>query len=786
MPSSAAILDLPVEGMTCASCVRHVEQALTSVDGVEQAEVNLVTGRARVTFDPNLATREAMAAAVADAGYEVPALVASPVAPGTQASASAEHPAAHEHGDVDPSEQTRLRRDLIVTAALGVPLLVLAMSHGAIPGSDGLVGRWLQFLLATPVLLGPGRRFFGRALKALRHRTADMNTLVSLGVGAAWLYSTTALVAPGLFAHAEHDMRPHLYFEASVAIVGFVLLGKVLEARARRQLSDAVRGLVALQPAVAHRMEGGRERDVLVGEVQVGDRLIVRPGERVPLDGEVIEGSSSLDESMLTGESLPVERTVGGSVTGGTLNQTGALVVRITAVGPETALARIVEAVEQAQGSKAPMARLADRVSAVFVPIVLALASIAFVTWLVLDPTSQGVATALERFVAVLVIACPCALGLATPAAVAVGTGRGAELGVLFKGGAALELTSRIDAVLLDKTGTLTTGQPVLTIVHPLAGIEEGALLSWVAAAELRSEHPVGRALVKGAQDKGIEAATVQSFQSATGAGVEAQIEGARVQVGTVRWLHESGVDVTALEAKASELASQGHTPVMVARQGQLVGLVAVADRPAEGAREAVARLRSMGLEVTMVSGDREGTARAIANELGITQVIAEVRPEQKAEVVRAEQARGRRVAMVGDGVNDAPALAVADVGVAMGSGSDIAAASADIALLRGSIGALPIALSLGRRTLQVIRQNLFWAFIYNVIGIPLAAGVLYPWTGLQLSPVVASAAMSLSSVSVLLNSLRLRRFERVARSSAPRHGAQRFFPAGSSPDPGA
>lgn len=591
MSSAPAVLDLPVEGMTCASCVRHVEQALTGVDGVEQAEVNLVTGRARVTFDPSRASRDSMAAAVVDAGYEVPAPAGLLTDPRSQTSASLDHgqggPFRHEQGDADQAEQTRARRDLIVTVALGVPLLVLAMSHGAIPGSDGLVGRWLQFALATPVLLGPGRRFFGRAFKALRHRTADMNTLVSLGVGAAWLYSTTALVAPGLFAHAAHGARPHLYFEASVAIVGFVLLGKLLEARARRQLSDAVRGLVALQPAVAHRLEAGQERDVPVGEVRVGDHLVVRPGERVPLDGEVVEGSSSLDESMLTGESLPVERTVGGSVTGGTLNQVGALVLRVVAVGPATALARIVEAVEQAQGSKAPVARLADRVSAVFVPIVLALASIAFVTWLVLDPTSQGLATALERFVAVLVIACPCALGLATPAAVAVGTGRAAELGVLFKGGTALEATSHIDTVLLDKTGTLTTGHPVLTLVEPLAGLGEEQLLSWVAAAELRSEHPVGRALVKGAEARGVAAAPVQSFQSTTGAGVDAQVDGARVQVGTVRWLRESGVDVAALEARASELASQGHTPVLVARQGQLVGLVAVADRPAPGAREA-------------------------------------------------------------------------------------------------------------------------------------------------------------------------------------------------------
>lgn len=757
MPPAEISLDLPVDGMTCASCVRHVEQALVGVDGVLGADVNLITRQARVTFDPTRTTREAMAAAVVGAGYEVPAPRASTAA-STGATTQA-NLAAPSREESEEAEQRRLRRDLLVAAVLGVPLLVLAMSHGAIPGSDGPLGRWLQFALATPVVLGPGRVFFGRALGALRHRTADMNTLVSLGVGAAWLYSTVALVAPGLFPHAQHGALPHLYFEASVAILGFVLLGKVLEARARRQLSDAVRGLVALQPAVAHRLDGEGESDVPIAELRVGDRLLVRPGERVPTDGEVSEGVSSIDESMLTGESLPVDRAPGDQVSGGTLNQTGALVVRVRAIGRDTALARIVEAVEQAQGSKAPVARLADRVSAVFVPAVLLVASLALVAWLAVNPTSDGLAAALERFVAVLVIACPCALGLATPAAVAVGTGRGAELGVLFKGGAALEATSQIDTVLVDKTGTLTTGHPALTTVSTLDGIEENTLLGWVAAAELRSEHPVGRALVEGARARGIALGAPQAFLSATGAGVEAQIDGVRVQVGTARWLGESGIDVAALEGEASALAARGQTPVLVARQGRLVGLVAVADRPAPGAREAVARLQAMGLEVTMVSGDREGTARAIAAELGISRVIAEVRPEQKAEAVRAEQARGRRVAMVGDGVNDAPALVAADVGVAMGTGSDIAAASADITLLRGSIGALPAALGLGRRTLRVIRQNLFWAFVYNVVGIPVAAGLLYPWLGLQLSPVLASAAMSLSSVSVLLNSLRLRRF---------------------------
>jgi Cu+-exporting ATPase len=741
--------------MTCASCVRHVEQALTGVDGVLSADVNLITRQAHVTFDPARATREAMATAITSAGYEVPAPQASAAPAGTAMQASLGAPSRQQS---EESELRQLRGDLLASAVLGVPLLVLAMSHGSIPGSDGPLGRWLQFALATPVVLGPGRIFFGRAFKALRHRTADMNTLVSMGVGAAWLYSTVALVAPWFFAHTEHGARPHLYFEASVAIVGFVLLGKVLEARARHQLSDAVRGLVALQPAVAHRIEAEGERDVPVAELRVGDRLIVRPGERIPTDGEVSEGASSIDESMLTGESLPVDRAPGEQVSGGTLNQTGALVVRVRAIGRDTALARIIEAVEQAQGSKAPVARLADRVSAVFVPVVLLVAFLALVAWFSVNPTGDGLAAALERFVAVLVIACPCALGLATPAAVAVGTGRGAELGVLFKGGTALEAASQVDTVFLDKTGTLTTGRPALTTLSPLDDIEENTLLGWVAAAELRSEHPVGRALVEAAQARGIGPSAPQAFLSTTGAGVEAQIDGIRVQVGTARWLAEGGVDVAALEREAGALAARGQTPVLVARQGRLVGLVAVADRPAPEAYEAVGKLRAMGLDVAMVSGDREGTARAIAAELGITRVVAEVRPEQKAEVVLAEQARGRRVAMVGDGVNDAPALAAADVGIAMGTGSDIAAASADITLLRGSIGSLSAALGLGRHTLQVIRQNLFWAFVYNVVGIPVAAGLLYPWWGLQLSPVLASAAMSLSSVSVLLNSLRLRR----------------------------
>ncbi|MCU0656061.1 MAG: heavy metal translocating P-type ATPase [Polyangiaceae bacterium] len=729
--------------MSCAACVRHVERSLSELDGVLQAEVNLVTARARVTFDPDRIQRAALVEAVVEAGYEVPEKA----------------PTLRPEAAEEDEEERRLRRDLKLTAALGVPLLVLAMSHGAIPWAESDAGRWAQALLATPVLAGPGRAFFVRAWKGLRRRTADMNTLVALGTGAAWAASTAALVAPGLFPHGEHGHRPHLYYEAAAAIVGFVLLGKSLEARARKRLSDAVRGLIALQPATAHRRQGEGEQDIPVEALQVGDTFLVRPGERVPADGMVLEGTSSLDESLLTGESMPVDRGPGDPVTGGTLNQSGALLVRAARTGQDTALARIVTAVEQAQGNKAPVARLADVLSAVFAPVVLALALLAGLSWALLDPSPQGLSVALERFVSVLVIACPCALGLATPAAVAVGTGRGAELGILVRGGAALEAASRVSSVLLDKTGTLTSGKPTLALILPAPGVSEDQLLAWVASVEAPSEHPVARAIVEGASIRNIRLQKIHSFEATAGSGVAATVEGEQVLAGTARWLQERGVEVGEQEDEAARLAAQGHTPVLVARGGRAVGVVAVADGEAPGAAGAIEALRALGVEVAMVTGDREGTARAVAARLRIDRVFAEVRPEQKAALVRQEQQRGHAVAMVGDGVNDAPALAAADVGVAMGTGSDIAAASADLTLLHGGITRLPAALALARATLRTIRQNLFWAFLYNLLGIPIAAGLLAPWTGLQLSPVLASAAMSLSSVSVLANSLRLRRF---------------------------
>jgi Cu+-exporting ATPase len=739
---SLRTVDLDIAGMTCAACVRRVEKALSKIDGVEEASVNLPLGRATVRLDPAVATQHALVLAVEKAGY------AASLARRTET-----------RDRIDEKEHQKLVRDVVISAALTLPLLVLGMSHGMIPFAESMLGRAFQLTLATVVIAGPGRRFFRLAWLAAKHRTSDMNTLVALGTGAAYTYSAVAVLAPWGFAHSENGAAPHIYFEAAGAIITFVLFGKLLESRAKKRLALAVRGLVALQPKNARRMVDAREEEIAVELLSPGDIVVVRPGERIPTDGEVVRGSSAVDESMLTGESMPVDKASGARVFGGTMNQSGALTLRVTRTGKHTALARIIEAVEQAQGSKADIARLADVVSSYFVPAVLAIAVSAFIAWIAIDPAELAIA--IERFVAVLVIACPCALGLATPAAVAVGTGRGAELGVLVKGGAVLETASRVNTVLLDKTGTLTSGKPELTDVITLDG-DERALLELVASVENQSEHPIARAIVTGAIARGAEPRPTEHFVSRPGYGIEGRAFGKTTRIGTSDWLNAAGIDVTPLEARADALAARGRTPSFVAIDGHLAGMVAIADRATSEAKVAVAALARMGIAVAMVTGDRERTARAVADELGIERVIAEVKPEDKAAIVQRERERGHIVAMVGDGINDAPALASADVGIAIGNGADIAVAAADIALLRGGIERLPTALRLSRETLGNIRQNLFWAFIYNVIGIPIAAGLLYPMTGWLLSPVIASAAMSLSSVSVLLNSLRLRRFERV------------------------
>ncbi|NUP11821.1 MAG: copper-translocating P-type ATPase [Polyangiaceae bacterium] len=753
LPDPTAHVDLPIEGMTCANCVRRVEKAVRKVDGVVEASVNFATRRASVTYMPERAGRQDVIRAIVDAGYEVPA-------PASRAPDAPAVDAAVPHDDAEDRELANARRDLVVSTVLTLPLLVLGMSHGLIPALEGSAGRSVQLVLATLVLAFPARRFFRSALAALRHRSADMNTLVALGVGSAWAYSTIAVLFPQLFPHAEHGHMPPVYFEAAGAIVTFVLLGKLLETRARKRLSDAVRGLVSLQPSIAHLVRAGGDEDVPVADLAPGDLVRVRPGERVPSDGRVVDGQSAVDESMLTGESMPVEKMDGASVFGGTLNQTGALTVRLTKTGADTALARIVKAVEEAQGSKAPIARLADVVSSIFVPIVLGIAVVSLAAWLLVDPSADGLATALQHFVAVLVIACPCALGLATPAAVAVGTGRGAELGVLVKGGAVLESASRVDTVLLDKTGTLTTGKPALTDVVAAEGWTEADLIQLAASVEQSSEHPVARAIIDGAKVRGIAISPASGFVSETGHGVRAMVGGRDVRLGIASWA--SSTRDASLEREAERLAALGRTPVFVAVDGAPAGVVAVADRPSPEARSAILALTELGIDTVMVSGDRRTTAEAVARELGITKVEAEVRPEDKARIVAEHRANGRVVAMVGDGINDAPALAGADVGIAIGHGADVAVSASDIALMQGGIAGLPRALKLARATLRTIRQNLFWAFIYNVVGIPIAAGALASF-GWKLSPVLASAAMALSSVSVLANSLRLRGFARSA-----------------------
>ncbi|HLL25617.1 MAG TPA: heavy metal translocating P-type ATPase [Kofleriaceae bacterium] len=709
-------IDLPVLGMTCAACVRRVEKAALAVQGVTSAEVNLPLSRARIVVVREHA--QAAADAIRKAGYEVPA-DALEAPRGERRLAQIE--AAHQ------GETAALQRDAVIAIVATVPLLAIAMAHGIVEGVGAVIA---QLALGTLVVGGPGARYLRAGWRAVVHRSPDMNTLIALGAGAAWLSSMVAAVR---WLAAPHADMPALYFEAGAAIIAFVMVGKLLEARARSQLADAVRGLVALAPARA-RMRAGDDVDAVA--LAPGDEIVVRPGERIAADGTVIEGRSAVDEAMLTGESLPVDKAEGAAVYAGTLNHHGALVVRVARAGGDTSLARIARVVEDAQGSKAPIARLADRVSAVFVPVVLAIAALTAVAWLV---SGAGVAVAVEHMVAVLVIACPCALGLATPAAVAVGTSRGAQLGVLFRTAGALEAASTIEVACFDKTGTLTTGQP--TIVD-MCG--DGELLAYAAAAEQASEHPIARALVDGARARGIALAPARDVVASPGGGVRATVDDKVVLVGTRDFLALSAIAVP------GEDPFPNATTCHVAVAGQYAGVIAVADPPAPDAAPMIAKLVAMGIEPVMITGDRPAVAHWVARTLGISRVHAGVRPTQKAALVEAEP---RRVAMIGDGINDAPALAAADLGVALGTGTEIAAASADVTLLRGGIASLPIALALARATLRTIRRNLVAASAYNLVCIPIAAAGL-------LSPVLASAAMSLSSVSVLVSSLRLRSWQ--------------------------
>jgi Cu+-exporting ATPase len=728
--------DLAVTGMSCASCVASVERALRKLDGVREANVNLATARATVLFDPRLLDPADLVKAVRDAGYDV--------------TASSEEP-----GERAGKEFAALRRSVVWGGALALIVFLGSMRDWFPWVPAFLRDHFVLWALATPVQFVLGRRFYRGAWSALRRGSADMNTLVAVGTSAAYLFSAAATALPGFFRRA--GVEPQVYFDTSAVIIVLILFGRMLEARAKGRTSDAIRRLMGLRPRTARVVGEDGEREVPIEQVRAGDVLVVRPGETIPVDGIVLEGRSAVDESMITGESLPVEKTPGTAVVGATLNRWGSFRFRAVRVGEDTALARIVRLVEEAQGSKAPIQRLADVIAARFVPAVIGIAVLTFAVWAAFGPEPRLV-FALLNFVAVLIIACPCALGLATPTAIMVGTGMGAERGILIKSGESLETVHRVDTFVFDKTGTLTSGRPETTDVLPAPGVSADRLLSLAASVENGSEHPLGQAVVRKARAEGAVVEAAEGFRALEGMGVEAVIRGERVLVGSPRLVETAGIDVSALRAEAGRLAGEGKTTAYVAADGRLAGLLGLADTLKPSARPAVEKLRRSGLRVIMLTGDNARTARSIAAEAGIDEVVAEVLPGDKAEVVRRLQEEGRRVAMVGDGINDAPALARADVGVALGTGTDVAMASADITLISDDLGAVVSAVELSRRTIRTIRQNLFWAFVYNVVGIPVAAGVLYPFLGVLLNPMIASAAMAMSSVSVVGNSLRLRR----------------------------
>ena len=733
-----------IRGMHCAACVAKVERALSQTPGVLRAGVNLASEEALVEYLPGQVSLPGLEAAVASTGFEM-----------VERGESAEEEVERQHRD----DYLRLKRKLIVSTVLTVVILMGSMTPllSLLPLGAPV---WL-FVLTTPVQFWVGGQFYRNAWSRARHGSSDMNTLIAVGTSAAYLYSTVAVFAPGFFVAV--GQRPQMYFDTAAVIITLILLGRLLEARAKRRTTEAIRRLAQLQPKTATVLRGeGEQETVPVEQVQVGDRVLVRPGESMPVDGVVRAGSSAVDESMLTGESLPVEKRPGDGVTGATLNTMGALTILATKVGKETALARIIDLVRQAQGSKAPIQRLADTIAAYFVPAVIVTAVITFCLWLTFGP-DPSLTFALMTFVAVLIIACPCSLGLATPTAIMVGTGRGADHGVLIKGGEILERAHTLTTVVFDKTGTLTTGKPAVTEVTPSETLPERAALSSeeilcvAARAEWHSEHPLGQAVVQQAKAQEVTLGPVESFVALAGHGVEARIDGKLVLVGSRRFLVQRGIQSDDMLEHGERLAREGKTPLYVVVNRRVVGLIAVADTLKPQAAEAVRRLQQMGLEAVMLTGDNQYTAHAIARQAGIARVLAEVLPEDKAAEIARLQDNGATVAMVGDGINDAPALAQATVGIAVGTGTDIALEAADITLMRGEVSGVAVAIALSRRTVQIIRQNLFWAFAYNTAGIPLAAGLLYPFFGVLLDPMVAASAMALSSVSVLTNSLRLR-----------------------------
>ena len=806
-------VSLPVEGMECAACAVRIERKLGKVEGVRSAVVNYATGEAVVSYDPGSVGLTGLVQTVERTGYGVrtetlTAPLRDDVEPpsaealqnvfartnGVLETAVLTEPSPHvrlrfvpivadpgrllamlaeagwiEDPETTPADDPRARlqaeqesayrmllRRLTIAALLTLPVVVLAMSHGALdfPGS-----RLLQLVLTTPVVMWAGRGFFVGAWKAFRHHAADMNTLVAVGVGSAYLYSTVATLLPHLFMGI--GVHPEVYFEAAAVIVTLILTGRVLEARARGRTGSALQKLLGLQPRTARLVSGSDSMEVPIEQVSVGDRVLVRPGEKIPLDGVIMDGASAVDESMITGEPLPVEKVEQDVVIGGTVNRTGSFVFEVSRTGRDTTLQQIVAQVRDAQSRKAPIQRLADRIAGIFVPSVMLIAIATFVIWFDFGPEPR-LAHALLTFVSVLIIACPCALGLATPTAIMVATGKAAEKGILLKGGDAVEKVKDVDVVVLDKTGTLTTGKPRLAGIY-VHDFTETEALRIAAAAESRSEHPIAEAIVAHARERGLALPDVEAFQSRTGLGIDATVAGRSVVLGNAAFLRERGIEPAAVASSAADDAGQTGTRVFMGVDGRSVASFAIVDSVRESSPDAVRALQDLGAEVIMLTGDAESSAHAVAAEVGINRVVANVLPADKAAFVRSLRSEGKVVAMVGDGINDAPALAEADVAVAIGSGTDVAVEASDVTLMRSDLMAVSEAFRLSRQTLRTIKQNLFFAFIYNVIGIPVAAGLLYPFFGVLLSPIIASGAMALSSVSVVTNSLRLRSFRTTA-----------------------
>lgn len=739
-------VSLPIQGMTCASCVSRVEKAIRSVKGVLRANVNLATEKAMIEYIPEVVSIGDFKKVVEDIGYRILEVK--------------EEDLVERERLTRESELSTLKWKFIIGAILLGPILILMYGAGFLEKGVGFSRQtnfFIQFLLATPVQFWAGRQFYVGFWKALRHKTSDMNTLIAVGTSAAYLYSLIVTFFP--HSIMVEGLMLDVYFDTSAAIIVLILLGRFLEARARGRTSEAIKKLMGLQPKTARVIRNGHETDIPIGEVVPGDILVVRPGEKIPVDGIVREGYSSVDESMVTGESIPVEKKAGDRVIGATLNKTGTFRFEATRVGKETVLSQIIRLVQEAQGSKPPIARMVDVIASYFVPGVILIAIATFVLWALFGPP-PALTYAFLNFIAVLIIACPCALGLATPTSIIVGTGKGAEHGILIRGAEALETAHQLNTIILDKTGTLTRGEPSVTDVIESEGFTKEDILILAASAERGSEHPLGEAIVKKAKEEKLPLLDPKRFQAIAGHGIEATIDSKEILLGNLRLMEERKVRFNGLSEKAEELSGQGKTQMFLSVDGKAAGLIAVADTLKENSKEAVDALHRMGMEVIMITGDHQRTAEAIAKQIGIDQTLAEILPEGKAEEVKKLQAQGKKVGMVGDGINDAPALAQADVGIAIGTGTDVAMEASDITLIGGDLRGVVTAIALSRATIRNIKQNLFWAFAYNTILIPVAAGALFPIFGILLHPIFAAGAMAFSSVTVVSNALRLRRFK--------------------------